>query len=171
MSGPISLDYASKPPASRSGRKLLGWLIFVGVAVIVFVLLRQSNSPQPATIPLSDFYAQLTSGNVAKVAIDEDSIEGNFKSPIKVEGAAVQNFRTYIPAGSSGTMTQLLLQATPPVVVRVLPPNSLLNNFILPFVPWILILGFLWFTVFPRLRGQGAQRPLMPSAIVNPEAR
>jgi ATP-dependent Zn protease len=170
MSGPISLDYASKPPASRSGRKLLGWLIFVGVALMVFALLRQSNS-QHTTISLSDFYAQMTSGNVAKVVIDEDRIEGDFKSPARLSGTAVLNFRTYIPPGSAGTMTQLLLQATPPIVVHVEPPNSVLNNFVLPIIPWILILGFIWFFVFRNLRRWGAQGSPVPPAIVNPEAR
>lgn len=166
MSRPISLDYSTRPPSSPSGRKLLGWLIFVGVVVMLFALLRQSN-PQQQTISLSDFHAQLTSGNVAKVRIDEDRIEGTFKTPARVGTAPILNFRTYIPRGSVGFMTQLLL----PIVVNAEPANSLLNNFILPFIPWILILGFIWFFVFRSSRRQGTQRTPMPVVIVNPEAR
>lgn len=173
MSGSMPFDYAtpySQPPPVRRSRGLIGWLIFVGVAVILFALLRQPRS-QSNTIPLSDFYAQMTSGNVAKVAIDEDDIEGSFRTPTNLGGTPILNFRTYLPPGSSGFLTQMLLQASPPIVVQAEPANTFLTGFVLPFIPWILILGFIWFLVSRNARRQAATRPPMPVVIVNPEAK
>ena len=173
MSGPTPLDYAGphwQPPPVRRSRGLIGWLIFVGLAIVLFAFLRQSR-PQSNTIPLSDFYAQMTSGNVARVAIDEDAIEGRFRTSANLGGTPILNFRTYLPPGSSGFLTQLLLQASPPVVVQAAPTNTFLTGFILPFIPWILILGFIWFLVSRNARRQSAPRPPMRVVIVNPEAK
>lgn len=34
------------------------------------------------------------------------------------------------------------------------PPSGVLHDFVLPFIPWVLILGFIWFVVFRQLRGR-----------------
>jgi hypothetical protein len=35
------------------------------------------------------------------------------------------------------------------------PPSGVWNDFVLPFIPWLLILAFVWFFVFRQLRGRG----------------
>lgn len=170
MSGPTPLDYAaphSQPPPVRRSRGLIGWLIFVGLAVVLFAFLRQSR-PQINTISLSDFYAQMKSGNVATVAIDEDTVEGRFRTPANVGSTPILKFRTYMPPGSTGFLTQMLLESSPPIIVETEPTNGFVSNFLLPFIPWILILGFIWFIVS---RNSRRERPPMPVIIVNPEAR
>lgn len=176
MSGPMPLGYATPAPpkpSSRFGRGLLGWLIFVGVAALLFALLRQSDS-QYTSLALSDFYSQVKAGNVARVSIDADSVEGQLRSRTMLGGLSVLDFRTSLPAGtgSSWGFTQWLLDASPPTtVVQAEPTNGILSNIILPLIPWILILGFLWFFVFRQLRKNGAQRQPMPLVTVNSEGR
>lgn len=176
MSGPMPLGYATPAPpkpSSRFGRGLLGWLIFVGVAALLFALLKQSNS-QDTSLALSDFYSQVKAGNVARVSIDADSVEGQLRSRTMLGGLSVLNFRTSLPTGTGATwgFTQWLLDASPPTtVVRAEPTNNLLTNFVLPFIPWLLILAFIWFFVFRQLRKSGAQRSPMPVVIVSPEGR
>lgn len=172
MSEPMPLGYATpQPPRPRRrfSRGLLGWLIFVGVAAVLFAQLRQSNH-QYTPIPLSDFYGQVKAGNVAKLVISEDSIEGYFRTPVTFGPTSVLNFQTNLPLGATGTITQMLLQASPTIVIQAEPTNPFLSNFALPFIPWVLILGFIWFFVFRKSRN-AAQRLPTPVVIVNPEVR
>jgi ATP-dependent Zn protease len=151
-------------------RGLLGWLIFVGVAAVLFAFLRQAHS-NDTPITLSDFYAELKAGNVAKVGIDDDSINGSFRTAVNTGGRPVLSFRANLPPGASGVITRMVLEASPPVVVQSAPTNAVLTNVILPFIPWLLILLFIWFFVFRNLRRNAAQGVPTPVVIVNPEGQ
>lgn len=170
------LDYASAPPPGpvriRFGRGLVGWLIFVAVAALLFVWLKQGNPGQP-TIALSDFYKQLNNNNVSMISIDGDAVEGVLRRPVSLGGVNVVRFRADLPAGTAGnwTFTQFLLETSPATTIRAATTNNVLTNFVLPFIPWLLIVAFIWFFVFRQLRKNTAARTPMPVIIVNPEAR
>src|SRR5215472_6519097 len=69
----------------KFGRGLMGWLLFVALAALLFVWLKQSNN-QTQTIPLSAFWQQVkaTPPNIERIVIDGDEVSGQFKSPITV---------------------------------------------------------------------------------------
>ena len=135
------LSYATPmPPPKRVRRGLFGWLPLVGFA--------------------------------SKVMLDGDEISGQFRSPVRVGAAVVSVFRTHLPAdvGHNWTFTQWLLENSPNAEIRAAPSNSILTNFILPFIPWLLILAFIWFFVFRQLRRNSVQpKQPTPVIIVNPE--
>src|SRR3978361_1614757 len=58
----------------RFGRGLFGWVLFIGLAVMLFFVL---NSKQKSLqdIPLSDFLTQADNGNVANISIDQEVIK------------------------------------------------------------------------------------------------
>lgn len=174
MSGPTPLEYVTPPsrqPGARPARGLLGWIIFVGVAAILFAFLRQSGS-QYAPITLSDFYHQAKEGNIADALIGEDSIQGHFRTQVALGGAPIANYRVYIPTGTTAMFTQTLLEMAPPAVVRAEPTNTFLGNVVLPLVPWVLILGFIWlFVLRPFRRNAARQGPVPAVTVADPEAR
>jgi cell division protease FtsH len=137
----------------KFGRGLLGWLIFVGVAAMLFALLRASNQAS-ATIGLSDFNRELNATNIEKVTIDEAELDGKLIHERLIGSQKVSNFRVYTtPAmGTWEFVRDVLAKMDKTGDVRAEPTNNILTNFILPFIPWLLILGFIWFFVFRQLR-------------------
>jgi cell division protease FtsH len=137
----------------KFGRGLLGWLIFVAVAALLFVWLKQAN-PGSATISLSDFYREVKSANIEKITIDDAEVDGKLKSAKVMGTQTVTNFRVYTPPqmGTWEFVKDVLDKVGGTADVRAEPTNNILMNFILPFIPWLLILAFIWFFVFRQLR-------------------
>ena len=95
----------------------------------------------------------------------------SFRRPVSLNGAAsVVGFRTFLPQGigEDWKFTQSLLEASPGTLVRG-TPGSAVNNFLLPMIPWLMILGFIWLFVVRPLRKNNNPRRPMPVVIVNPE--
>ena|SRR5258706_2128578 len=172
MTDPVNYAGPHTHKPRRFGRGLIGWILFVGLAVLLFFGLNQSSG-NFSTIPLSSFYSQVRGSNISRIAIDGDEITGVLIKPTPVGGITVTAFRTSLPPGLSGSWSfvQWLMESSPGLEVRVEPTNNLVVNFILPFIPWLLILLFIWFFVFRHLRSQSAQRQPMPVVIVNPESK
>src|SRR4051812_12335714 len=70
-----------RPPAGngglRFGRGLFGWVLFVAVVVMGFMLLNK-GSTMYAPIPLSEFISRLDSDRVRELTIESDKILGEF---------------------------------------------------------------------------------------------
>lgn len=167
MTQPLSYATPIVPSPKRSRRGLIIWLSVLGVLALLFIALKQ-QSPGTLAVPLSTFYAEVRHGNISRLAIDGDEIIGQFRKPILVSGSTVAAFHTFLPedAGRTWMFSQWLLENSPNTVVVAEPANNLLTNFILPFIPWVLILGFIWFFVFRALRRTKQPTPVI---IVNPE--
>lgn len=180
MSALPPFDYVSLQPAippNRTGWWVTGWIIFVlavlAVLVIGFAIALTPRDPAGAgsmDMALSDFYQQLKAGNVASLEIDLDEIDGTFRRSVMLNGTAVLRFRTYLPQGMSQNwvFTQMVLDAPSPPTVRATPSNGLATNVLLPLIPWLLILGFVWFFVVRPLRKNSSRRTPMPVIIMNP---
>jgi len=59
----------------KFGRGLLGWVLFIALAVMLFVLLNQGNRNQ-AMIAYSEFESRLEADKVAKAEIEGDKLVG-----------------------------------------------------------------------------------------------
>jgi ATP-dependent Zn protease len=172
------IDYASpiesRPPA-KSGRRLFGWVLFIGLAVMLFIVL-QSNKKTSSEIPLSEFTTQLSNGNVSVVVVDGDTLRGHLIKPVAIasNASAVSAFRTELPptTSQSWAFIQWLMDHRQDAEVRVENNPNLLVNLLLPLVPWLLIFLFIWYFVFRQLRNanrQQVQPKPTPVYIVNPE--
>lgn len=171
---PPVVEYASRgaePPRFRRG--LLGWVLFIGLAVMLFLVLQTKNS-QWARIPLSEAYTQLEKGNVAEVVLDRDSLRlrliattGNLNS-VHCQADLPQGI------GTQWSFVNWLMENRKTAVVRVDNNQNLLLDLLLPVVPWLLIFAFVWFFIFRQLRQSARQqqdpKPL-PVYIVNPEQK
>ena len=179
---PPALPAPPPPPPSTWRTRLLGWVLFIGLAVLVVSLVRHTRGDGTA-ISLDIFADKLKVGDVQSIEVGEDDIAGNFTSPQYLpkyvpnsRSASVTRFRVTLPRGGGSQLLPWIMEHRGLAEVQGAPTNSLLMDTLLPFVPWMLIFGFIWFFVFRPLRSAGKaaqarpQQPV-PVVIVNPEAQ
>ncbi len=139
----------------KVGRGLFGWVLFVGLAVVLFSILVKSGR-SATSIDISELKRQFADKNVQSVVVDGDTIRGNFTVPQTLAGPTkVQSFRTEVPAGSQpwDVLKWVLDQSeVGGTTVKVENNTSLLTSLIVPIIPWILFLAVIWFFVFRQLR-------------------
>jgi len=168
-------------PRGKPFRNLFGWVLFIGLAVLLFVVL-QGNRSASVEVSLSEFTDQLSNGNVSEVVIDGDSLRCHLVKPIVpaagtrgARGGSAAALRVELPPTMSQnwTFVRWLLDQRQQANVRVENNPNLLVNLIVPLIPWILIFAFIWFFVFRALRAQQQQRAVtpIPVYIVPPENR
>jgi cell division protease FtsH len=139
----------------RFGRGVFGWVLFIGLAVMLFMLVNKTNRAA-ATIPLDQFKTQLEQGNVKELTIEGDEITGVFNQEVMgTSNNEIENFKTSLPTGTSMNwdFTKWVLDtAAKKTAVKVANTQNVLLNIIVPLIPWLLIFGFIWFFVFRQLR-------------------
>ncbi|MCC7350320.1 MAG: ATP-dependent zinc metalloprotease FtsH [Phycisphaerales bacterium] len=139
----------------RMGRGLFGWILFVGLAIMLFVLLNSKNR-QVTEIPFSDFMTRLEADQVKSFTISGSEANGEFRTEMPVEGQSqkVKAFR--VKLSTDGPVSeQMVIQLNAKrhnAVLTMEDSQNLLINLLVPLVPWLLIFGFIWFFVFRQLR-------------------
>src|SRR4051795_12726359 len=82
----------------RFGRGLFGWVLFIGLAVMLFIVL-QSNKKSAQDISMSELEVQANNGTIAELIIDNETIRGRFTKPVQVgNNPNATQFRCEIPA-------------------------------------------------------------------------
>ncbi len=137
----------------RFGRGLFGWILFIGLAIMLIALFQMKGRPYQQ-VPLSEIQKKLDQDKVKTITIDGDELNGEFHQNEIISGNKVQFFKTSVPAGSSSTwpFTQWVLDHKQNAEVRVENNPNILINLLIPFVPWLLIFAFIWFFIFRQLR-------------------
>ena len=137
----------------KFGRGVFGWLLFIGLAVMLFMLLSQNNQNY-RDVKLSDFQNQLERGKVQDMVIDGPEVTGTFTEDFQGgSGAPFKKFKTTVSSGTSPDwFYQYVSQHRGTTAFEIKDSNSLLVNILLPLIPWLLIFGFIWFFVFRQLR-------------------
>ena len=139
----------------RFGRGLFGWVLFIALAVMLFMLLNK-GSTQYASIPISEFWSRLDQDRVKTLTIETDKILGEFRGEetIGEKGDRVGKFQTALPAGANNTwdLTRDVLERRKNAEVKIENSPNWLLQVIIPLIPWLLIFGFIWFFVFRQLR-------------------
>src|SRR6478735_1478148 len=78
----------------RFGRGLFGWVLFIGLAVMLFIVL-QSKNKSAQDISMSELEQQANAGNVAEFVVDGETVKGTLVKAIQVgNNPNVKNYRT-----------------------------------------------------------------------------
>jgi cell division protease FtsH len=150
----------ARPPGGgngglRFGRGLFGWVLFIALAVMLFMLLNKSGA-QYVSVSLSEITSRLKTDGVKELTIDGDKWIGEFRKPEAIgdKGENVTKFQTALPSNSSTdwSMTQWVLDNAKGAKVNIENSPNVLINILVPLIPWLLIFGFIWFFVFRQLR-------------------
>ena len=141
----------------RFSRGVFGWVLFVVLAIMLFMLLSQGKKNEQK-VNLGDLATWLKAGNVKSITIEADELHGEFFTPMPgPDGKSFTLFHTEIPTGNVNdwAFTQWLIDNHGKGSLDVSNGNNVLLNLIIPLVPWLLIFGFIWFFVFRQLRNSG----------------
>src|SRR4051812_11928536 len=84
----------------KVGRGLFGWVLFVGLAVVLFsILVKSGRSAQ--SVDIGELRTQFAAKNVRSIVVDGDTLKGEFNKPIALSTPTpVSNFRTELPVNS-----------------------------------------------------------------------
>ena len=153
-----------RPPAPaagmRFGRNVFGWVLFAGLAIMLFLLLK-GGTKQTQTIPFSEFDKQLRADNVRDVTVEGSDATGSFRNDISVQVSStssatvkVHDFRTTLSTDNTTPWEAIkyINENKGTATVRIDSGQNVLINLLVPLVPWLLIFGFIWFFVFRQLR-------------------
>src|SRR5207302_985492 len=140
--------------------------MFVLLAIMLFLLLKGPHT-QATEISITDFKNKVEAGKVQSVMIEtSDVLTGKLvpNEQIAVNGVQtpVTNFRVQTPAQwtNSWEFGRWLLDHSSTMKIEAEPPNNFIYQVILPFIPWLLIFGFVWFFIFRQLRSAGGANML-----------
>jgi cell division protease FtsH len=139
----------------RFGRGVFGWILFVGLVIMLFVLLN-NNRRSYHEIAWSTFTTHLEADKVKEVVIDGDEVIGQFVAPLDVEGKGekIEHFKAMMTTGMSADFdtVKYITDHRGNASVKMRNSTNLVLQVLLPLIPWLLIFGFIWFFVFRQLR-------------------
>ncbi|TWT40565.1 ATP-dependent zinc metalloprotease FtsH [Phycisphaerae bacterium RAS1] len=146
-----------KPPM-RMTRGAFSWLIILGVAMMLLVMVNQSMS-RNTEIKIDEFWRYVQNGVVKELLIREDMIVGEVtenqptlpaggKFEVRYPGIA-QNFDKF-----EEKLDRMAVKNRPKY--RYQPSNNLVINIALSLIPWIVLFAIAYFFIFRQFRQAGA---------------
>jgi len=130
------------------------WLLLILLPVAFYQMLG-SGHPDYVEVPYSTFSDQLDRGNVKNVEITNgQSVKGEFKADVGVDGKQVQRFNVLLPVQNSEVLVQRLEEKGVPITAK--EPKPSFGSIFINLLPWILLLG-VWFFLFRQMQ-QGGNR-------------
>ncbi|MEO0150133.1 MAG: ATP-dependent zinc metalloprotease FtsH [candidate division WOR-3 bacterium] len=100
-------------------------------------------------ITYNTFVEQVNSGNIDTIVVRENEVFGVLKQSIIIGDKQVKNFHLYLPFNDENTFRELVESG---VIVKF-KPKQMWMEMIIGYLPWILILMFLWFFMFRQMDG------------------
>ncbi len=129
-------DRRPRAPAPPPPPKWHGYLIWIGVAATVLLLLRPLMSGQaPTTLTYSQFITDISQGKVRSVSIDANgAVSGVLKN-------GNERFESQIPVAVQDTALLPLLRRNHVQITAEPPGTSSALSVILSFLPFLLLIG------------------------------
>jgi ATP-dependent Zn protease len=134
-------------------KRLSRWVLFIGLAVVLFIVLLNWPSTHHWQIPFNDFVQHLEADRVRHVTVGKDELHGEFASPQPVgrNRTPRTQFRVRLPEGTTGdwALMEWLLGHNASIEVDRI---SDVGDRLLALIPWVLLFGFIWYFVFRQMR-------------------
>jgi cell division protease FtsH len=153
----------------RVGRGVFGWVLLIALLILVIMFLQNArHNYQP--VPISDFETYLKQNEVKTLTIDGDEISGEFKTAEAVGNSPtkVNLYRVTYPAGTfssgSGYLNRIMdLRGNGDAEVNAENNSNFIVQFVLPMIPWVLIIFIIYFFVFRQLRNSAGAGGMLGS--------
>ena len=153
----------SKRPAGPSGpgaggkgpRNMFGWLLIIIFGVMIFSMMTDMGL-HTEKIPYSEFEKRVQNGEVKDVAISGDHLTGNMKDEAMAgkDPKEKKKFEVVLPGpGKPEGLTELLRKND--VLFKFEQPSTLVQ-ILVSLLPWVLLIGIMYFFIFRQFRGGGA---------------
>ena len=148
----------SKPPV-RMSRGAFSWILIFGLALLLLIMFQRSMNTSPE-ISITDFQTYLRNGDVKSLEIREEYLVfGKLHREIVIGDVTKDEFQCQYPSAAKEfdkfhKMVDDLAPAT--VAISYKRNNNLFLNILLQLLPWLLLIGIIWFLLFRQLRQSGA---------------
>ena len=148
----------SKQAPPRFSRGVLGWLVGLMLAALLIAIVANPRWDRK-TWTLGKFWDEKKAGTIEeKATLKDNAIEGK----ATVDGRIV-DFVVDLPPGLTGEPDFLKkLDSEPPLDYEYKPTSPLLTV-LMHMLPWIIILGVVWFLLFRQMRGAAGGGGLLGS--------
>jgi cell division protease FtsH len=123
-----------------------GGLLLLGFLALQFLTIQ---NVQFTEISYNTFVEQANMGNLDSLVVTDGEATGTFKQSVNIGNRQVKNFRIYLPFKDERLFRDLVEGG---VVVKF-KPRQIWMDVIISYLPWILILVFLWFLLFRQVNG------------------
>jgi cell division protease FtsH len=148
-----------KPKPPMIGMSWRRFVVILGVLLVINYISVAVFAPQPTRvkIPYSPtFLTQVRADTVKEIASTGDTIKGDFKKKIKVEGKEAEHFDTQVPSFANRAQLSSLLEDHN-VTVNAKPPGerSALATLLLTFGPTLLLVALFVFLMRRAAGGGG----------------
>jgi cell division protease FtsH len=137
----------------RISRTASFWLI----VLLMLVVLRQVLSPHQGDTPeisYTQMLEYLNGDDIARVTIDGQKVDGEFRHPVSVAGSSVSKFRTRLPFQGDSQLLQQFESHN--VAIRAAEPKADWLMLLESVLPWVLIIGF-WLLVMRQMQVGGSK--------------
>jgi len=140
-------------PWRKAGRTLIIWAILIILSIYLFQYYNR-GSKKEVEITYSEFLEQLNSENVKNVLLMEKDVEGEFVKEIKkTKGKVIgsyQHFKLHLPFEDPSLLQKLEEKE---VEIKAEPPRFNWSALLLGVLPYVLLLGLLWFFLLRQMQG------------------
>jgi cell division protease FtsH len=123
-----------------------GGLLLLGFLALQFLTIQ---NVQFTEISYNTFVEQANVGNLDSLVVTDGEATGTLKQSVNIGNRQVKNFRIYLPFKDERLFRDLVEGG---VVVKF-KPRQIWMDVIISYLPWILILVFLWFLMFRQVNG------------------
>jgi len=140
----------------RGPRSMFQWVLLIILIVMLFNIMNGRWGSDVDKIDYSEFEKRVKSGQVKSVIISDTIVEGTM-DPEKMQGkdlSSSEKFKVNIQSGQGKTDRFLDLLTKNDVGIAYEGPSTFINIMI-ALIPWIVIIGFMYFFVFRQFRGGG----------------
>ena len=137
----------------RMNRGAFSWLLIVALGLMLVVIFSRGIENLPEK-PLSDLEMHLKNSNVELLEIrDDNTVVAELRQA--QEGAKRIKVVVFNEYSQSDAFEQAISEGKKPPRVVHKRTNTLLLSFLASMLPWVLIIGVLWFFLFRQLRQSG----------------
>jgi cell division protease FtsH len=151
-------------PPRRGGSSLNRWLLIIVLLMLGVYLFQffnnasnSSNAPQRVELQYSEFYQQITKGNIKSATITGSTdITGNLCSPINGQNSYHVAQMPFNDTGliSALTSNKPTCAATTTVISQQPADNSFWINILIWILPWAFLIGIFFFLTRRATQGQ-----------------
>jgi cell division protease FtsH len=138
----------------RLSKTLSFWLLILLIPVAL-IQLSGARSEQAPLINYTDYKRELDRDNIRKVKIQAGKyVQGEFKTPIPYDGRNVPKFNVRLPMENAQAEVDSLNKHN--VVIEAEDARPSIANYVMSFLPWLLLIGFYLF-LFRQMQAGGAK--------------
>jgi cell division protease FtsH len=141
------------PP--RVPRPAFGWLLFAAIGLMLVLMLSGNWNQGAEDISITQFWSLVDNHQIVKLTVKDSMLEGQRRAAQGDEPGETGRFIVKYPPGAIDQKLIDRLTAECPDAQIAYEENPYFLTILISLIPWILILGFLWFFVIRQLRSAG----------------